>query len=412
MFLYSIYWAVEYACSALSKRMLNGEMRGEELVDEIRCMMMSYATALTADELKEANIAAQQQINQRSSSELKVKLPLANLLERQDLWLGEQWQHQSEAYCTGFSLLNKHLADNGWPKQGVCECLYDNPGQGELTLVLPLLQQLIGKGVVSQTFASEQDSEASKTCAADTNHVESLVMLVAPPYIPNPQALELQGVEVERLIWIDTSDRKEQLWSIEQALSSGAVPLVLAWLDYLSITESRRLQLAAEKGQALCLLYLPNKLADNAHPVNLRLTLKRSYFRRNQMNTKAISNEQAHSNKQFKEQTQVKAKDQPQPKKSVNANNVNAIRAVERCGDSCINIIKRRGGWPSKAFSLSLLPPHLKESLLGTPDYLTHKLSAEALVASVPQRRTIVKDLPIEQTLKLSIVDNIAHAAP
>ena len=375
---------------------------------------MSYATALTVDELKDASIAASQQTNQRSNSELKTKQPLANLLEREDLWLGEQWQHQNEAYCTGFSLLNRHLADNGWPKQGVCECLYDNPGQGELTLVLPLLQQLIGQRVVSQTLAGEHHCESSKTGIDHTsaNHAESLVMLVAPPYIPNPQALELQGVEVERLIWIDSSDRKEQLWAIEQALSSGAVPLVLAWLDYLSITESRRLQLAAEKGQALCLLYLPSKLADNSHPVNLRLTLKRSYFRRNQLNTKAIYNEQAHSNKQGKEQTQVKAKDQPQPKKSVNANNVNGVRAVERCGDSSINIIKRRGGWPSKAFSLSLLSPHLKESLLGTPDYLTHKLSAEALVASVPQRRVIVKDLPIEQTIKLSIVDNIAHAVP
>ncbi|MCK8047093.1 hypothetical protein MSG37_19585 [Shewanella sp. 1CM18E] len=361
---------------------------------------MSYAKALTVDELKEASIAASQQANQCSSSGLTVKPPLANLLERQDLWLGEQWQHQNEAYCTGFSLLNKHLADNGWPKQGVCECLYDNPGQGELTLVLPLLQQLIGQRLVSQTLASEQHSEVSKTDADHTNHAESLVMLVAPPYIPNPQALELQGIEVERLIWIDSSDRKEQLWAIEQALSSGAVPLVLAWLGYLSITESRRLQLAAEKGQALCLLYLPSKLADNSHPVNLRLTLKRSFFRRKQMSTKVTSNKQLFS------------QDQILAKKRVNANSANTIRAVERCGDSSINIIKRRGGWPSKAFSLSLLPPHLKESLLGTANYLTPRLAAEALVDVASHRRLTDKDLQIEQTFKLSIVNNAIHSAP
>ncbi|MCL1137499.1 hypothetical protein [Shewanella pneumatophori] len=359
---------------------------------------MSYAKALTVDELKEASIASRLQTNQRSSSGLKVKPPLVNLLERQDLWLGEQWQHQNEAYCTGFSLLNKHLADNGWPKQGVCECLYDNPGQGELTLVLPLLQQLIGQGVVSQTLASEQHSKVSKTSATDTNHAEPLVMLVAPPYIPNPQALELQGIEVERLIWIDSSDRKEQLWAIEQALSSGAVPLVLAWLDYLSITESRRLQLAAEKGQALCLLYLPSKLADNSHPVNLRLTLKRSFFSRKQMSTKVTANTQLFS--------------QEQTKKRVNANSGNTIRAVEHCGDSNINIIKRRGGWPSKAFSLSLLPPHLQESLLGTANYLTPRLAAEVLADVEPHRVTTDKDLQIEQTFKLSIVNNASHLAP
>ncbi|MFT5789915.1 MAG: hypothetical protein ACI8SJ_002037, partial [Shewanella sp.] len=68
---------------------------------------------------------------------------LNQLLERQDIWRGQQWQQQHVAYPTGFSLLDENLADNGWPQIGVCEILCDGVGQGELSIVLPLLKQLI-----------------------------------------------------------------------------------------------------------------------------------------------------------------------------------------------------------------------------------------------------------------------------
>ncbi|WP_108946393.1 hypothetical protein [Shewanella halifaxensis] len=335
---------------------------------------MSIANVLTATELEAQSVKASSFNSLSLKGDATKATPLAHLLEREDLWLGEQWQHQNQAYPSGFVQLDQHLADNGWPKQGVCECLCDKSGQGELTLVLPLLQQLIGKTGLSAVEPSNQVKATHSALAASvTTDVDSLVMLVAPPYVPNPQALEQQGVEVERLIWIDSCDRKEQLWAIEQALASGAVPLVLAWLDYVSITESRRLQLAAEKGQALCLLYLPTKLADNAHPVNLRLTLQRSFFRRDQANMHA----KAH---------------------------INTLRPVVCCGDSRINIIKRRGGWPSKAFSLSLLPPHLKQSLLGVPSYS----SSEWVAAEIIKPDSL--NQPLMAAFKLSIVNNDANA--
>ncbi|ACJ29068.1 Conserved hypothetical protein [Shewanella piezotolerans WP3] len=265
---------------------------------------------------------------------------LGQLLARQDIWRGQQWQQQQLAYPTGFSLLDVHLADNGWPQIGVCEVLCDGVGQGELSMVLPMLSQLIGQGQSSiKDAAQEQDS---------------MVMLVAPPHIPSAQALLQQGLELARLIWIDTEERKERLWAIEQALSNGSVPLVLAWLDNLSTTEARRLQLAAEKGESLCMLYLPTRCAQLSHPVNLRLALQRQFFSaRNNVNHHDHADSSAAA-------SMLKLV----PKQAASSPFFSS-----HLGMTEVNIIKRRGGWPSPMFSLPLLPPHIKESLLGVDAY-------------------------------------------
>ncbi|QQX78431.1 translesion DNA synthesis-associated protein ImuA [Shewanella sp. KX20019] len=264
---------------------------------------------------------------------------LAQLLARQDIWRGQQWQSHV-AYSTGFSLLDEKLADNGWPQIGVCEILCDGVGQGELSIVLPLLKQLL-----SHDVSSTQTNDA-------------MVMLVAPPHIPSPQALLQQGLDVDRLLWIDTAERKERLWAIEQALASGCVPLVLAWLDNLSTTEARRLQLAAEKGEALCMLYLPTINAQQSHPVNLRLVLQRAYF-------SALNTDESQGNHSQSASLVETSMLKLVPKHAEQKQSSLSRFSNSDLGMTEVNIIKRRGGWPSPTFSLPLLPPHLKESLLG-----------------------------------------------
>ncbi|MCL1049011.1 translesion DNA synthesis-associated protein ImuA [Shewanella abyssi] len=265
---------------------------------------------------------------------------LTQLLARQDIWRGQQWQQQHVAYPTGFAQLDDNLADNGWPQIGVCEILCDGVGQGELSIMLPLLKQLLSHGVSS----------------TQTN--DAMVMLVAPPHIPSPQALLQQGLDVERLIWIDTRERKERLWAIEQGLASGSVPLVLAWLDKLSITEARRLQLAAEKGKALCMLYLPTINAQQSHPVNLRLVLQRQCFSAFNTDESQSNHSRSVSGVETSRLKLVLKHAEPKQHSLTRFSN-------SHLGMTEVNIIKRRGGWPSPIFSLPLLPPHLKESLLG-----------------------------------------------
>ncbi|WP_345873748.1 hypothetical protein [Shewanella algae] len=100
-----------------------------------------------------------------------------------------------------------------------------------------------------------------------------MIMLIAPPLQPLAQSFAQHGIAAERILWLELTQRKEVLWAMEQGLSSGACPLVLAWLDKLTLSEARRLQLAAEQGKALGICQLPMAQADSNHPVTLKLAI-------------------------------------------------------------------------------------------------------------------------------------------
>jgi len=55
------------------------------------------------------------------------------------------------------------------------------------------------------------------------------------------------GIDPGRGIFIATRSNQESLWAFEEVLRSGSVGAAIAELDKLSLTASRRLQLAAEK---------------------------------------------------------------------------------------------------------------------------------------------------------------------
>ena len=63
------------------------------------------------------------------------------------------------------------------------------------------------------------------------------------------------------------------LWAHEQALRSGACEVALAWLPRASPRAMRRLQLAAEQGRALGVLYRSQRYASEASPAMLRVLL-------------------------------------------------------------------------------------------------------------------------------------------
>ena len=65
----------------------------------------------------------------------------------------------------------------------------------------------------------------------------------------------------------------EGAWSAEQCLRSGSCGAVLGWLRHADYTQLRRLQLAAESGEALAFLFRPAAAAAKASPAALRLQL-------------------------------------------------------------------------------------------------------------------------------------------
>jgi hypothetical protein len=262
---------------------------------------------------------------------------LDTLLQRSDVWRGQEWRGREQGYPTGFPALDAKLADKGWPRQGICECFHDGPGQGELSLVFPLLRHLLP---LRQDEGMTQGLGPQDARESPDNDEAAMVPVIAPPYMPFAPGWVQMGIAVSRLLWIDTRDRKEQLWALEQKLASAACPLVLAWLDKLSLTEARRLQLASEKGQVLGILFLPLAQASEAHPVSLRLAL---------------------------------GMDNGQEVASVFEPNDGQAIALAQGADECqrgaagdlpmgrrsLTLLKRRGGWPVTSLPLELVSPQL-----------------------------------------------------
>lgn len=170
------------------------------------------------------------------------------------LWLGHQLGRTGDdAVPSGFAALDRHLPGGGWPRRALTELLLPHPGIGEVRLV-------------GATLASLQKAGR-------------LVMLFDPPAQLSAGALEGLGLELSQLLVVDTRSRvlpgADSLWALEQALKSGHVGAVMAWLPArLRAERLRRLQLAAHAhdGPAFVLRELAAQQRPTSAP--LRLALK------------------------------------------------------------------------------------------------------------------------------------------
>ncbi len=169
------------------------------------------------------------------------------------LWLGHQLGRHAEApHASGFALLDAQLPGGGWPRRVLSELLLPHPGVGEVRLLAP--------------------------CLAATQRSGRLVMLFDPPAALSASALAELGFDVEQLLIINTRTRvipgSDSLWALEQALKSGHVGAVLAWLPpRLRAERLRRLQIAAQAhdGPAFVLREMSAAQRPTAAPLRLAL---------------------------------------------------------------------------------------------------------------------------------------------
>jgi hypothetical protein len=150
------------------------------------------------------------------------------------------------AQPTGFDALDTRLPGGGWPLGALTELL-SACGIGELQLLLPALRALTRCG----------------------RHLA----WIAPPYPPYAPALARHGIALKQLWILHPRDARETLWATEQALRCPSFGAVLAWPTQAGDKSLRRLQLAAEAGGNLGVLYRPVAAAQNASPAALRLLL-------------------------------------------------------------------------------------------------------------------------------------------
>ncbi len=169
------------------------------------------------------------------------------------VWRGHQMERLVDrAVPSGFAALDAQLPGGGWPRRVLTELLLPHPGVGEIRLLSPSLVATQGQG--------------------------RLVMLFDPPAPLSAQALTQLGFDVAQLLVVHTRARvipgSDSLWAFEQALKSGHVGAVLAWLPpRLRADRLRRLQLAAQAhdGPAFVLREWAAQERPTAAPLRLAL---------------------------------------------------------------------------------------------------------------------------------------------
>jgi cell division inhibitor SulA/protein ImuA len=163
---------------------------------------------------------------------------------------GEVDQAAAPGIGSGHARLDLELPGGGWPRGALTEILHDGAGLGEVSLLLPALKAVAEEG--------------------------KAVAWINPPHLPYAPALALAGVPLDACLVVRPASAEDALWSADQALRSGACGAALFWLpaktDYAWL---RRLQVAAEAGRALAVLFRPTSAAAHATPAHLRVVVAR-----------------------------------------------------------------------------------------------------------------------------------------
>jgi cell division inhibitor SulA/protein ImuA len=171
---------------------------------------------------------------------------LARLLEHPAIWRGRS-AARTEVLSTGFAALDECLPGKGWPRTGLIEILVSRFGIGELYLLFPALAALTRR-------------PEARWC-----------VWIAPPLEPFAPTLVAHGLALERVLVVRAAT---PLWSFEQTLGSGASDVAMAWAQSPRAREIRRLQLAAERGKTLGILFRPQRACRESSPAALRIALE------------------------------------------------------------------------------------------------------------------------------------------
>ena len=180
-----------------------------------------------------------------------MKATVAELAQLPGVWRGGELEHAMQpVIATGHAALDRELPGGGWPTGTLTEVLHDAVGIGEVTFLAGALAR-----------ASAEDR---------------LIAWIGPPHLPYAPSLAQAGIALERCLVVSPRPREDSLWAAEQALRSGACGAVLFWLAHDEYAWLRRLQMAAEAGRAMAVLFRSSAAERLSTPAHLRVALARA----------------------------------------------------------------------------------------------------------------------------------------
>jgi len=172
---------------------------------------------------------------------------LESVIESADIWRAKDLVPRVQGVSSGFEALDELLPERGWPRGALTEILTEREGVGAIRLLVPAMARLSGD--------------------------KRWLVFIAPPYIPYAPAFARRGVDLSRILVVHDRDGRDRLWAFEQALCSGTCSAVFAWLPYTDPASLRRLQLAAEAGDAMGVVFRSQRAPDDVSLAALRLKL-------------------------------------------------------------------------------------------------------------------------------------------
>lgn len=215
-------------------------------------------------------------------------IAIKQLLKTNRVWQASDKKRARPALSSGFPELDKQLHYSGWPQGALSELLLSCNGIGELRLLAPLMAKL-----------SEQSG---------------YICWINPPFQPYAPALSHLGIQLDKMIIINTRSDQETIWAAQQAMNSKSCATVLTWLPQKNLSkEMRKLSLAAENSQCWGIVLRHQHLHNQSSSAALRIIL--------------------------------------QPRTSVQGSIVTHANRLNQ-----LSIIKQPGGWSGQKLTLNLFP--------------------------------------------------------
>lgn len=159
------------------------------------------------------------------------------------VWRGRATrQDDVQVEHSGWRALDECLG-GGWPRAALVELL--SSGHQGLPLLMPLLARLSGG--------------------------DRWLGWVAPPQLPFAPGLSAAGIDLRKVLLVQQVDEAQRLWAAEQMLASASCAVVMLWPQRLQTAQVRRLQLAAERGACLGVLFRSLRDCGQSSPAAVRL---------------------------------------------------------------------------------------------------------------------------------------------